>query len=104
MLVLFIFGLAFYKLAEQFHKKRWLWAVVGAVSYVILQLLIGAAYGILYELGIITFFDESVLNIGGVLVAGLLSFVFYMILKKKWTKEQMNAQKTEIEEIGQSEN
>lgn len=87
MLVLFVFGYMFHKLATTYGKNPWIWALVGAGSYIAIQLIMGLAMGALYAMGILPVMNEMALNILGVLVSSGLVYLGYRYFQKKWDSE-----------------
>lgn len=87
MIVLFVFGYTFYKLASTYDKQPWLWAIVGAGSYIAIQLLLGVGIAALYTMGVLPVMNEMALNIAGVLIASAIVYFGYNYLKKKWERE-----------------
>lgn len=104
MIVLFVFGYMFYKLAFNYDKNPWIWAVVGAASYIVIQLFIGFGVGVLYGLNILPTINETVVTIISVIVSSLLVYLGYRYLKNKWENEDTRFGTTKIDEIGKEQN
>lgn len=103
MIVLFVFGYMFYKLAYNFDKSPWTWAVVGAASYIVIQLGLGFCIGLLYGMGVISTLNETAITIGGVIVSSLVVYLGYRYLKNKWEKEDTRFDAHVIDNIGKTE-
>lgn len=104
MIVLFVFGYMFYKLAYQYDKNPWFWGLAGAASYIVLQLLMGAGVGVLhYGLGLFPSLNETVLNIVGVIISGLIVYMGYRYFKNKWAAEDTRFDRNQINDIGKPE-
>jgi len=102
LLLIFFIGKSFYKLAEGHEKNKWLYAILGIVSYYIGTFIAGFLIG-LYFMFTDPVVIDTLSNIGlslAVIPFGLLaSWGFYSILKKKWVKGQYII-KDEINQIG----
>ena len=100
ILLLYWIGKYFYKLAEEYQKSEWGYAILGIVSYYGGILLAGLITGIIAELffpGFIEDTNETVLGIF-MLPFGLLScYLLYKYLEKTWKK---NKPENEIDAIG----
>jgi predicted membrane protein len=103
---LYIIGKYFFKLAEKFNQKKWLFAILGVASYYFGSIVIGGVLlGISLELimpsGIDTFSDFA---LGLMLIPfGIATtYLFYYLLKKKWEKSVVVV-KDEIQDIGKSQ-
>lgn len=84
MIVLFVFGYMFHKLASTYGKNAWIWALVGAGSYIAIQLLIGFVFGVLYAMDIVPDMSDIMLNILAVAVSSGVVYLGYRYLKNKW--------------------
>ncbi|WP_439128471.1 hypothetical protein [Polaribacter sp.] len=95
---LFYVGFYFYRLAENHQKNKWLFAIIGIITY-LLSLFI-------YPLYLRLFYKEEILDINLVLVSlksfliALISlFILFQVLSFMWNKkEKVNNQ--EINTIG----
>ncbi len=91
-LLLFIVGKTFYNLALKYSKNKWLFAFSGIAAYY-LGLYIGIVFFALFSA--ITgypYFDsvnESILSVLALPFGLLLSLVFYIFLKRKWSTIKM---------------
>lgn len=103
MIVLFVFGFMFYKLANQFDKNPWIWAIVGAGSYVAIQLIISVIYGMLIFLGYVELYEKNfiytLITIG---TSSGLVYWGYHTIKKKWEVEDTRFDINQINEIGEN--
>jgi MFS family permease len=98
---LYFIGKYFYKLAEEFKKNKWLFAILGILVYYIGTFIGGVILGILDELIGIGFDWDNTLALGLIaLPFGIgVAYLFYFILKKEWEKSFVFAE-DEIQDIG----
>ncbi len=105
ILFIYFIGKYFYELAKTYEKNKWLFAILGILSYYVGGILIGAGIVIFASLIEITFFetmDETALGIM-IIPFGLIScYLFYYILKRNWSKN-FKVELEEIENIGRTE-
>ena len=103
LVFLYFIGKYFYKLADQFNKNKWLFAVLGIVVYYAGTFIGGIILGILDAIIGIDFDWDN--NIALSLIAlpfGMASaYLFYFILKKQWERSFVEFQ-DEIQDIGKS--
>ena len=83
LIFIYWIGKAFYKLAEENDENKWLWAILGLVSFYISQILFAILAFMMVD------FSEDInlekgLNIVSVIVGGLCCWGFYNALKKRW--------------------
>ncbi|MFM1932790.1 MAG: hypothetical protein RL226_2093 [Bacteroidota bacterium] len=93
LLLLYFLGKYFYALAALHQKSKWLFAILGVLSYYLGALV----FGVIIVLFIEFVLNESTENMSDAMLSlmavpfGLLTaFVFYSILKKVWSKAQPN--------------
>jgi len=88
LILIYWIGKQFYKLAEQYGKSEWGYAILGVIVYYAGQIALGL-------LAVITMgLDETGLegsasiglNIFGVLVGGVVCWGFYAFLSNRWSK------------------
>lgn len=98
---LYFIGKYFYKLAEEFNKNKWLFAVLGIVVYYAGTMIGGVILAILDELVGIGFDWDNNLLLGLVaLPFGIATaYLFYYLLKKQWEKTVVIVT-DEIQDIG----
>lgn len=104
MIVLFVFGYVFYKLAFNFDKTPWVWALIGAGTYIVTQLLFSFFIGILYGLNVIPEVNEIVLTLFIVAVSSGAVYLLYRYMKSKWEKEDTRFDVNAIDGIGDDKN
>jgi hypothetical protein len=99
ILLIFFVGKYFYDLAARFNKSKWLFAIIGVVSYYAGTFLIGLAiafFGEVDSLGTI----ESIPAIGLTLIAipaGILtSWLTYSLLKKSWSTAPVDTSQEDV--------
>ena len=89
LILLYWIGKYFYKLAEEYDKSKWGFAILGVVVYYSGILLFGILVGIYYGL----FLPEELETLNETLIGlisipfGILScYLLYKYLEKKWKK------------------
>ncbi|MBV7441146.1 hypothetical protein KRX57_06910 [Weeksellaceae bacterium TAE3-ERU29] len=103
LIFLYFVGKQFYKLAEQFNKSKWGFAILGVVSYYGGTVLLGIIIGIMMEIlspGFMDTVNERLFGICMIPFGLLTCFLLYKWLQRKWRKEKQIID-NEIEEIGQ---
>lgn len=102
LVFLYWIGKYYYRLAEEFEKKEWLYAILGIVSYYGGVFVFGIILTIVMELinpGYIDGANETTLSIIALPFGATGCYFYYKHLQKKWKKEDPRIQ---IEEIGNS--
>ena len=101
IILIVLLGRTFYRLAEEFNQHRWLFAVLGIISYYVGSAIGGVVVGlvdVLFDLGVD--FDNSGILLMIAIPFGLgTSYILYYILKRKW-KNEVVVEKDEIQDIG----
>lgn len=105
IILLYWIGKYFYKLAEEYDKSKWGYAILGIVVYYAGTLIFGMiimAVGEVFSLGFVDTFNETLLGII-MLPFGVLScYLLYKYLEKTWKKN--NPKKDDlIDQIGKVE-
>ena len=99
---IYFLGKKFYQLAETHEQNKWLFAIVGILSYYISGFIFGALLLIVGEFmssGFIDTLSEGIINII-VIPVGLLScWGLYYLLERKW-KNAIKVKVSSIDEIG----
>lgn len=107
ILFLFFIGKYYYKLAEEYGRNKWGFAVIGVVTYYAGTFITAVIYGIIYFMMYPDASEESVDTVGlklTVVILGLLSCVIlYFILENNWKKAKEIPKKDRIQEIGKSD-
>lgn len=104
ILLIYFIGKHFYKMAETYNKNKWLFAILGVVTYYVGTFIGGIVLAILDEIFVLGINWDSNLSLGLMaLPFGIaLDYLFYKILEKKWKKEFVPVG-NEIEDIGKPE-
>ena len=101
LLLLYFIGKYYFKLAENFNKNKWLYAILGVVSYYVGAAIGGVVLGIadaVLELNID--WDNNILLSLIALPFGIgFCYLLYYLLKRNWGKSVV-IPKNEIEDIG----
>lgn len=102
LILLYWIGKYFYKLAEEYNKSKWGFAILGIVVYYGGILIFSLIVGIMTEIispGFLDTFNETLLGLL-MLPFGILScYLLYKYLEKTWKKSKPDPDKL-IEEIG----
>jgi uncharacterized membrane protein HdeD (DUF308 family) len=100
LILLYWIGKYFFKLAEEYNKNKWGFAILGIVTYYAGIIIFSFIFGIVIELtspGAIDNINETLLGLM-MLPFGILScYVLYKYLEKTWKK---NLPVNEIDQIG----
>lgn len=101
ILFIYFIGKYFYKLAEQFNKNKWLFAILGVVIYYVGTFVGGVVLGIMDGLLDLGFNWDNDMALGLVaLPFGIASaYLFHFLLKKQWEKSVVIIE-DEIQDIG----
>lgn len=101
ILLIYFIGRYFYRLAETFNQNKWLYAILGVVTYYIGTFVGGIVLAIFDELFAIGINWDNNFSLGllampfGIATA----YLFYYLLNKKWQKSVILI-KDEIQDIG----
>ena len=89
LILLYFAGKAFYDLAAEHRRSKWLFAILGIVSYYaglyFGAFLIGIGYALLYR-EIPDNGNEMVLGLLAIPIGVLVCWGFYKILERQWSK------------------
>ncbi len=101
LIFLYFIGKYFYKLADEFNKNKWLFAVLGILVYYVGTFIGGALLGIMDGLIGIGFDWDNNLALGLIaLPFGIASaYLFHYLLRKQWEKSFVFTE-DEIQDIG----
>ncbi|MEY8848817.1 hypothetical protein AB9K26_08375 [Psychroserpens sp. XS_ASV72] len=102
IILIVIIGRQFFKLAEQYRQNKWLFAILGVLSYYVGALVGGVILGTVdafVNLGID--WDNNLLMTVIALPFGLgTAYLFYYLLNKNWSKNVVLEKTNEIQDIG----
>lgn len=90
--LIYFVGKGFYNLALNYGKSKWLFAILGVVSYYAGLLLGGFIIGMIYVLTTASEVEksmETVLSLAAIPVGVLCCWGFYKILEKQWGKAKL---------------
>lgn len=85
LILIYWIGKSFYKLAEQYGKSEWGYAILGVIVFYAGQILLGILA--LAFMGFEEALDGSAdmaLNLFGIVVGGLVCWGFYTFLSNRW--------------------
>lgn len=101
LLFLYFVGKYFYRLAEEFNKNKWLFAILGIIVYYVGTFIGGTLLVVLDGLIGIGFDWDNNLALGLIaLPFGIAAaYLFHFILRKQWKKSFVVAE-DEIQNIG----
>jgi hypothetical protein len=89
ILLIFFVGKYFYDLAAQYNKSKWLFAIIGVISYYGGTFLLGLAIAFMGEYGVsgdLTGLSGIGLSLLAIPAGVLTSWLSYSLLKKAWSK------------------
>lgn len=87
LLLLYWIGKYFYRLAEEFNKNKWLFAILGIIVYYGATFVFGVITVIIGEIvspGFMDTVNDTLLGILMIPFGILTSYVFYILLEKSW--------------------
>ncbi len=91
IILIYFIGKSFYALAVEHDKNKWLYAILGIVSYYAGTFLGGMIIAIVVELyspGTIDSMNEMLLGIMALPIGLLICYLFHFILKRNWGTRQ----------------
>lgn len=100
ILLIYFIGKPFYDLSTNYDKNKWVFAILGVVTYYLGTFIGGIVLGLLDVLLNVGFDWDNRLLLGIMAIPfGILTcYGLYVILKKKWQREALY-KKNEIDEI-----
>ncbi|MEZ4874016.1 MAG: hypothetical protein R2793_00810 [Flavobacteriaceae bacterium] len=104
LILVYTTGRYFYRLAEDFKKSKWGYAILGGLSYYIGIFTGGIILAVAEEIWGFSILQEGnkiVLTLILMPFGFLISFGLYSLLKKIWTKNQ-RGEEVSIDDIGKS--
>jgi len=87
--LIYFIGKYFYDLAVKYGKNKWLFAILGVLSYYAGIIILGLAFGVILGLTGNSSFVESnsiILTLINIPLGLLTSWGFYWLLKNNWKK------------------
>lgn len=105
LVLIYFIGKYFYKLAEEFGKNKWGFAILGVVTYYTGAFLGGIILGlisIIWEDFNIEYMSDMQLGLMAIPFGLLTCFGVYSLLKRIWTKYQKEEEVVSIDDIGKS--
>ena len=104
IIIIVIIGRQFFKLAEQYKQNKWLFGILGVVSYYVGAFIGGGILGVfdvVLDLGID--WDDNLLMSVIAIPFGIGSVaLFYYLLKKNWSRRVIIEDVNEIQDIGKN--
>lgn len=103
ILLIFFIGKYFYELAQDYYKHRWLYAVIGIITYYAAGAIFGVILGVsdlLFDFGI-DWESAYGLELTTIPIGIAADYFLYRVLKKKWQNEAV-IDKDEIQDIGKN--
>ncbi len=101
IVIIFFTGKYFYKLAEEYNQNKWLYAIIGVVTYFIAAIIGGFILGLLevyFQIGI-DWENTFLLTIILMPFAVGVCYLLHYLLKRSWEKNVVVV-KDEIQDIG----
>ena len=101
ILLIFFIGKYFYELAQDYYKHRWLYAILGIITYYVGTMVGAFCVAIGSDLfgWDINFEDTWTLTLIAIPFGLLFTVVLYFLLRRNW-KSSVVEVKDEIEDIG----
>jgi len=106
IILIYFLGKYFYELAQDYYKHRWLFAILGVLSYYFGAIVIG---GLLLGFGLEFFGESSIDSYSDIEISLMVipfgiacAYLFYFLLKRQWKKEVLVA-KDSIDDIGKTD-
>lgn len=89
IILIYFLGKKFYELAIEYDRAKWLFAILGVVSYYVGSFIGAFVILLIYELNSDQYLDdmtERLLGLLGIPFGLLACWGFYRILKNNWSK------------------
>jgi hypothetical protein len=102
LFLIYFIGKQFYKLAEEFNKNKWVFAILGVLTYYVGQVIFGVLIAIYDEIQgtfIIESSSDLALGLMGMPVGLLACVSLYYLLRYHWRKNK-KPEENLIDEIG----
>ena len=103
ILIVYYIGKQFYKLAEKFNQKKWLYAILGVLAYYLGAIALGGiVIGLIIEFFMNSDFESysnTVLGLFMMPIGIVACVLFHYLLERKWKKSVIYI-KDEIQDIG----
>lgn len=95
LILIYFVGKAFYDLANEFNRNKWLYAILGVIVYYVPAPFVGVGYAIyagdeFEETGSFGSSSQLALTLISIPLGLIACYVFYRILKNRWSKEDNN--------------
>ena len=89
MIFWIIIGVAFYNLANNYGKNKWMYLGIGIGLTLLTQLLVGFFWGVVRGLthGEESTMDNLAVNLVALLISGIITYIVYRQLKAKAERE-----------------
>ncbi|WP_196887957.1 hypothetical protein [Aureivirga sp. CE67] len=95
LLLVYWIGKYYYKLAEEYNKSKWGFAILGVLSYIIGLFLTGIILGIAIEIFALNIFNNTNENLISLLLTPFgiaICYGFYQLLKKNWKEKAIDSE------------
>lgn len=94
LIFIYFLGRSYFRLAEEYNRSKWLWAILGVVFFYALQVILGLILGLTaYNW---TLYNEVALNFIGIGFGLVGSIGIYQLLKHNWNKSKVVDIESEI--------
>ncbi len=90
LLLIYYIGKYFYRLSEEYGKKKWLYSILGIVSYYSGAILFGLGWGLYIEVsGQYQLYeaDSWVIELAAIPFCLATCILFYMLLRHLWSSK-----------------
>ena len=103
IVILILIGRSFFRLAEEYKQNKWVFAILGVVTYYASAFIFGMLLGVADELFNLGFaWDNTLLLTFIAMPIGLGAvYLLYSTLKRNWKKSEV-VDNNEIQDIGKN--
>lgn len=105
VILLYWIGKYFYKLAEEYDKSQWSYAILGIAVFYAGAIIVGGIIMFIIEIfspGFVDSYSENILGLMMMPFGALSCYLFYNLLEKKWKKNDPRLNNN-IDDIGKIE-
>ena len=107
IILLIIMGRFFYKLAEEYNKSKWGYAILGIVTYYGTSIIYGITYVLIYFMANPNAHEDDIsetfLNLTGIPIGIGGAYLLYYFLERNWKRSKKEeVESINIDDIGKS--
>lgn len=101
LLLIYFIGKAFYDLADKYEKSKWVFAILGVVSYYAGTILFGVVAALIDNGNWILRQNDIVIMVVSIPIGLITCSILYFALKHNWKKNAVSPDEL-LEEFGKS--